>query len=77
MTRQGFPTTSGTGPTSGCSPDSPAAIIDTLDKSRLARGLLGDAIVDATVAVRRYEQRTSAELPPDELAERFRLAWSI
>lgn len=57
--------------------DSPAAIIDTLDKSRLARGLLGDAIVDATVAVRRYEQRTSADLGPAELAERFRLAWSI
>lgn len=57
--------------------DSPAAIIDTLDKSRLARRLLGDAIVDATVAVRRYEQRISAELPSDELAERFRLAWSI
>ena len=57
--------------------DSPAAIIDTLDTSRLARGLLGDAIVDATVAVRRYEQRISAELSPDEAAERFRLAWSI
>ena len=57
--------------------DSPTAIIDTLDKSRLARGLLGDAVVDATVAVRRYEQRISAELSPDELAERFRLAWSI
>jgi glutamine synthetase len=57
--------------------DSPAAIIDMLDKSPLARGLLGDSIVDATVAVRRYEQRTSAELAPDELAERFRLAWSI
>ena len=57
--------------------DSPAAIIDTLDTSRLARRLLGDAIVDATVAVRRYEQRISAGLPPHELAERFRLAWSI
>jgi glutamine synthetase len=57
--------------------DSPTAIIDTLDKSRLARGLLGDAIVDATVAVRRYEQRISADHSPDELAERFRLAWSI
>ncbi|GAA1275088.1 glutamine synthetase family protein [Arthrobacter pascens] len=57
--------------------DSPTAIIDTLDKSRLARGLLGDAIVDATVAVRRYEQRASADLAPDELAARFRLAWSI
>lgn len=58
-------------------PDSPAVIIDTLDTSRLARGLLGDAIVDATVAVRRYEQRISAGLPPEELAGRFRLAWSI
>ncbi|BCW68442.1 glutamine synthetase [Arthrobacter sp. NicSoilB4] len=58
-------------------PDSPTAIIDTLDRSRLARGLLGDAIVDATVAVRRWEQRISAGLPPDELAGRFRLAWSI
>lgn len=57
--------------------DSPAAIIDTLDKSSRARGLLGDAVVDATVAVRRYEQRASAGLSPDELAERFRLAWSI
>ncbi|BCW72866.1 glutamine synthetase family protein [Arthrobacter sp. NicSoilB8] len=57
--------------------DSPAAIIDALDKSHLARGLLGDAVVDATVAVRRYEQRIAAELAPDELAERFRLAWSI
>ncbi|MET4134779.1 glutamine synthetase family protein [Pseudarthrobacter sp. PvP090] len=57
--------------------NSPSAIIDTLDTSRLARGLLGDAIVDATVAVRRYEQRIAADLPPDELSERFRLAWSI
>jgi glutamine synthetase len=57
--------------------NSPAAIIDTLDTSRLARALLGDAIVDATVAVRRYEQRISASLSPEELAERFRLAWSI
>lgn len=57
--------------------DSPAAIIDTLDNSGLARRLLGDAVIDATVAVRRYEQRIAAELTPDELAERFRLAWSI
>jgi glutamine synthetase len=58
-------------------PASPTAIIDTLDKSHLARGLLGDAVVDATVAVRRYEQRISAGLAPEELADRFRLAWSI
>ena len=58
-------------------PDSPAAIIDALDTSGVARGLLGDAIVDATVAVRRYEQRTFADLAPADLAERFRLAWSV
>lgn len=58
-------------------PDSPAEIIDVLDESHLARRLLGDAAVDATVAVRRHEQRIAADLPPDELAARFRLAWSI
>jgi glutamine synthetase len=55
----------------------PVQIIDVLDGSQLARRLLGDDIVDITVAVRRYEQKTFAEATPEELAERFRLAWSI
>jgi glutamine synthetase len=29
------------------------------------------------VAVRRYEQQNYGDLPPDELAEKFRLAWSV
>ena len=34
-------------------------------------------MVDAVVAVRRYEHTNFADLSPDELAEKFRLAWSV
>jgi glutamine synthetase len=55
----------------------PAEIIDVLDRSTLARRLLGDDIVDITVAVRRHEQKTFVDADPKDLADRFRLAWSI
>jgi glutamine synthetase len=51
--------------------------LDKLDQSSLLRGILGDEPVDSVVAVRRYEQENFAELSPDELAEKFRLAWSV
>jgi len=51
--------------------------LDALDQSALIRGILGDEPVDAVVAVRRYEQETYGELSPEELAEKFRLAWSV
>ena len=57
-------------------PTDAAAIIDALDRSDLARRLLGDPVVDATVAVRRLEHQTFAETPLDELAARLRLVWS-
>jgi glutamine synthetase len=41
------------------------------------RDVLGDEVVNAITAVRRYEHETYAGLPADELAEKFRLAWSI
>ncbi|AFM17604.1 glutamine synthetase [Mycolicibacterium chubuense NBB4] len=53
------------------------AVLDALDDSATMRGILGDAVVDAVVAVRRYERDNYAELEPEELAERFRLAWSV
>jgi glutamine synthetase len=56
---------------------SQADAIDALDQSALMRGILGDESVDAVVAVRRYEQATYGELSPEELAEKFRLAWSV
>ncbi len=55
----------------------PAAIIDRLERSGLARRLLGDAVVDATVAVRRAEQQRFADQEITEVARRLRLAWSI
>jgi glutamine synthetase len=54
-----------------------STILDALDGSATMRGVLGDAVVDAVVAVRRYEQDNFGELSPDELADRFRLAWSV
>jgi glutamine synthetase len=51
--------------------------IDALDQSTLVRGILGDEPVDAVVAVRRYEQQNFGDLSPDDLADKFRLAWSV
>lgn len=58
-------------------PDSQGAAIDALAESTLLRGILGDAAVDAIVAVRRYEIDNYADLEPDALAEKFRMAWSV
>ena len=48
-----------------------------LDDSDRMRAILGDAAVDAVVAVRRYETDNYADLQPAELADKFRLAWSL
>jgi glutamine synthetase len=56
---------------------SQAEALDALDQSSALRGILGDEAVDAVVAVRRYEHENYGDLSPDELAEKFRLAWSV
>jgi glutamine synthetase len=56
---------------------SQADAIDALDQSPLLRGILGNEAVDAVVAVRRYEHEAYGDLKPDELADKFRLAWSV
>lgn len=53
------------------------AVLDALAGSALMRTILGDAVVDAVVGVRRYEQENFADLSPEELAAKFRLAWSV
>lgn len=58
-------------------PSSQSAALDALDQSSLLRGILGDEVVDAVLAVRRYEQENYSHLPADQLAEKFRLAWSV
>ena len=57
--------------------DDSGLILDALDGSASIRGILGDAVVDAVVAVRRYEHTNFGDLDPDALAEKFRLAWSV
>ncbi len=57
-------------------PSDPAVVVDALDRSALARRLLGDPVVDATVAVRRLEQQTFADVDLAEVAARLRLVWS-
>jgi glutamine synthetase len=56
---------------------SQADAVAALDGSGLVRGILGDPAVDAVVAVRRYEAENFGEMAPEELAEKFRLAWSV
>ena len=54
----------------------PGVVVEQLDRSGLARRLLGDPVVDTTVAVRRLEQETFAGVTLDEVAGRLRLVWS-
>jgi glutamine synthetase len=51
--------------------------LDALARSSDMRAILGDEAVDTIVAVRRYEQENFAGLTAAELAEKFRLAWSV
>jgi glutamine synthetase len=52
-------------------------VIDVLAESALVRRILGDAAVDAIVAVRRYEHETYGDLADDQLAQKFRMSWSV
>ena len=54
-----------------------AEAIAALDNSKLLRGILGSPAVDMVVAVRRLEQERYGDLGPEELADKFRMAWSL
>lgn len=51
--------------------------LDALRHSAVVRGILGDEAVDAVVAVRDYENRNYGALSEHEIAEKFRLSWSV
>ncbi|WP_163758935.1 glutamine synthetase family protein [Mycobacterium botniense] len=51
--------------------------IAALDSSKRLRAILGDPAVDVVVAVRRLEQERYANLRPEQLADKFRMAWSV
>ncbi len=51
--------------------------LDRLDHSKLARSILGDSIVETTLAVRRHEHDALAHLDLEQLTERVRYCWSF
>lgn len=51
--------------------------LNRLDRSALMRGVLGEEVVDSVLAVRRYEQENFGDLSPEDLCDRFRMAWSV
>jgi glutamine synthetase len=53
------------------------AVIAALDGSTRMREILGDPVVDALVAVRRYEHEHYSDLDAGALADTFRMAWSL
>ncbi|QGF24560.1 glutamine synthetase family protein [Raineyella fluvialis] len=53
-----------------------ATMIDALAGSQLATRLLGEQVVTAVVAVRRYEEELFAGTPVEQVATALRLAWS-
>ena len=56
---------------------SQSAALDALERSAIARDILGGALLGALVAVRRHEVDTAASASPEELVKRFRFAWSV
>jgi len=52
-------------------------LIAALDHSSRMRTILGDSVIDALIAVRRYEQQNYADLDAVALSDKFRLAWSL
>src|SRR6202020_2510267 len=56
---------------------SQAHTIAALDNSQLLRSILGDPAVDVVVAVRRFEHEHYAHLNREQLADKFRMAWSV
>jgi glutamine synthetase len=57
-------------------PTGQRAAIDAIESSAVAAELLTPEVIEALVAVRRYELTTFGELPPAETAQALRLAWS-
>lgn len=54
-----------------------AEAIAALEGSEVVRSILGDPVVDVVVAVRRLEQQRYGNLDPEQLADKFRMAWSV
>jgi glutamine synthetase len=54
-----------------------AAMLDALAHSKVAGEILGGALLEALVAVRRHEVAIARGVSIEDLVERFRFAWSV
>jgi glutamine synthetase len=54
-----------------------SAMLDGLERSEVAREILGAALLEALVAVRRHEADIARAFSIEELVERFRFTWSV
>jgi glutamine synthetase len=54
-----------------------SAMLDTLERSKVAQEILGAALLEALVAVRRHEADVARGLSMEELVQRFRFTWSV
>lgn len=54
-----------------------SAMLDALERSEVAQEILGPALLEALVAVRRHEADIARGLSIEELVERFRFTWSV
>ncbi|MEW5810561.1 MAG: glutamine synthetase family protein [Actinomycetota bacterium] len=50
--------------------------LDVMESSQVAAELLSSDVVDALLAVRRYEQKTYGDQPPAQICDAVRLAWT-
>jgi len=58
-------------------PEAQPEAIAALDNSGLLRGILGDSVVDMVVAVRSEEHKRYGDLEAEQLADKFRMAWTL
>jgi glutamine synthetase len=56
---------------------SQSAMLDALERSKIAQEIVGGALLEALIAVRRHEVDVARGTSTEELVERFRFAWSV
>jgi glutamine synthetase len=54
-----------------------AAMLDALERSEVATDILGEALLEALLAVRRHEVEVASTSAIEDLVERFRFTWSV
>ena len=54
-----------------------STMLDALERSKVAQEILGAALLEALLAVRRHEAEIARGLSIEELVERFRFTWSV